>query len=260
MQEDKFETARQVPQSIKTERVFTETDATRFADETAILGRENRSADIFIKEESDRQSGVIEQASDSENNQVNICWTYIHKILMCKNIHWRRWIFSKFKNCFGYQIGSENNFKPILAKYRSDVLPLIVEKYDGFSHAEKTIISLVNQLFCGLHLIDGLAHQAKTTLLLWEKMILGQKEVGVHSSPNIRTVELESGTVRLGNTVSDAVQEQRWGMDSYLVQFKTFLASKGEFDEVPLSPSSGNRIDSLFHNAAEVYSIHGDCV
>ncbi|KAK6294165.1 hypothetical protein J4Q44_G00349950 [Coregonus suidteri] len=70
MQADTWERARQVPQSIKTESVFTETS--RFADETAILGHENRSADIFIKEESDRQSGVIEQASDSENNQCSL--------------------------------------------------------------------------------------------------------------------------------------------------------------------------------------------
>ncbi|CAB1338978.1 unnamed protein product [Coregonus sp. 'balchen'] len=258
MQADTWERARQVPQSIKTESVFTETS--RFADETAILGHENRSADIFIKEESDRQSGVIEQASDSENNQVNVCWTYIHKILTCKKVHGRRCIFSKLENCFNVQIGSDNNFKPILARYRSDVLPLIVEEYDSFSHAEKTMMSLVNQLLCGLHLIDGLAHQANTTLLLWENIILGEKEVGVYSSPDIGPTELESGTMRLGNTVRDAVQEQRWGMDGYLVPFTTFLASKGEFEEVPLSPSSGNRIDGLFHNAAGVYSIHDDII
>ncbi|CAB1338979.1 unnamed protein product [Coregonus sp. 'balchen'] len=220
MQADIFE----VPQSIKTESIFTETDATH------------------IKEEPDHHSGVMEKASDSENNQVNMCWKYIHNIFMCK------------------KIGSDNNFKPILAKYRSDVLPLIVEEYDVFSHAEKTMMSLVNQLLCGLHLIDGLAHQASTTLLLWENIIFGENKVGVHSSPDIGPTELESGTVRLGNTVNHAVQEQRWGMDGYLVPFTTFLASKGAFYEVPLSPSSGNRIDGLFHNAAGVYSIHDDII
>lgn len=53
MKADQFERARQVSQCVKTESVFTETDSTQFSDETAILGHENGSADICIKEETD---------------------------------------------------------------------------------------------------------------------------------------------------------------------------------------------------------------
>ncbi|CAB1343880.1 unnamed protein product [Coregonus sp. 'balchen'] len=114
------------------------------------------------------------------------------------------------------------------------------------THSEKTMMSRVNVLLCGLHLIHSLTHQAKTTLLLWENIVLGDQEIGVHSTPNIGTTELEAGTVRLVRTVSDAVQEFGWAED--------------EFDEVPLSPSSGNRIDNLFHNGAGVYCISRDLV
>ncbi|CAB1339661.1 unnamed protein product [Coregonus sp. 'balchen'] len=228
-------------------------------DETVKLGQDNGPLDFCLKA-SDVHSGVTEQTPCPENYQVDICRTIINEIVTSDEMQQMRWIFVTFSNCFGVGTGSEKKFEQILAEYRSDILPVIVEKHGGFSSTEKTMMTLVSQLFCGLHLIDGLAHQAKTTLLLWENMILGDKEVGVHNSPNIGTTALESGTVCLVNSVSDAVQELGWAEDGQLVPFETFLTSKREFDEVPLSLSIGHRIDGLFHNSAGVYSIHDDLV
>ncbi|XP_031664181.1 uncharacterized protein LOC109884930 [Oncorhynchus kisutch] len=228
-------------------------------DETVKLGQDNRPTDFCLKE-SDVHSGVTEQTPYPENYQVDICRKMINEIVTSGEMQQMRWIFVTFSKCFGAGTGSEKKFEQILAEYRSDILPLMVEKHCGFSSTEKTMMCLVSQLFCGLHLIDGFAHQAKTTLLLWENMILGDKEVEVHSSPNIRTTELESGTVHLVSSVSIAVQELGWAEDGQLVPFETFLTSKKEFDEVPLSLSIGHRIDGLFHNSAGVYSIHDDLV
>ncbi|XP_014030491.2 uncharacterized protein [Salmo salar] len=228
-------------------------------DETVKLGQDNGPTDFCLKE-SDVHSGVTEQTPCPENYQVDICRKMINEIVTSGEMQQMRWIFVPFSNCFGVGTGSEKKFQQILAEYRSDILPLVVEKHCGFSSTEKTMMCLVSQLFCGLHLIDGLAHQAKTTLLLWENMILGDKEVGVHSSPNIGTTELESGTVRLVSSVSDAVQELGWAEDGQLVPFESFLTSKKEFEEVPLSLSIGHRIDGLFHNSAGVCSIHDDLV
>ncbi|XP_019911766.2 uncharacterized protein LOC105008929 [Esox lucius] len=166
---------------------------------------------------------VVEQ--DSEKSHVDICRKMIHKILKTGDLQ-QLPIFSKVAEYFA----PENKLKQILAKYKSDILPYIVEEYSNFSYSDKQMMSLVNELFCGLHLIDCLAHQAKTTLLIWERIILG-------NAPSTGKTELKAETVRLVNTVNVAIRELK------LPQF---------------SPSSGNRFDSLFNDGAVTYSIHDD--
>ncbi|XP_012992838.3 uncharacterized protein LOC105013825 [Esox lucius] len=242
-------TSQKIAQTKKTKSVLTKTDATQFANDTAVLCHEDRSAEI--KEEFEGQSEVMEKAFHSKNKQVNICGKYIFEILMCRDTDQSKLMTSNLKSCF-----DQNNFKQILAKYRSDVLPLTVSKHGDFSHTEKRMVSLVSQLLCGLHLIEGLAHQAETTILLWERMILGDK-VRLHASQNTGTTDLESRTVCQVKSVHDAVQ-QGWERDKNLPAFRNFLISKGELDEVPLCPYSESRIDGVFHSAAGVYCIYSD--
>lgn len=52
---------------------------------------------------------------------------------------------------------TQKRFNEILAQYRANILPDIVENIDQCSEAEKASPGVVNELFCGLHLIDGLA-------------------------------------------------------------------------------------------------------
>ncbi|CAB1339658.1 unnamed protein product [Coregonus sp. 'balchen'] len=61
-------------------------------------------------------------------------------------------------------------------------------------------------------------------------------------------------------TMMSLAKEQECKMDGKSVEFRTFLTSRGEFDNVPLSLSSRNRMNSLFHNCAGVYSICEDMV
>lgn len=49
---------------------------------------------------------------------------------------------------------------------------------DIVDDTEKARLSLVNKLFCGMHVIDGLAHQVGTTLAMWESLIFQQDKVG----------------------------------------------------------------------------------
>ncbi|XP_041715557.2 uncharacterized protein LOC121548221 [Coregonus clupeaformis] len=232
-------------------------NVTQCTDEKSKFRQIKVPADIYPQEESDHHSELTEQASEPEDSQVDMFRKMILDVVMSDEVDQRK-IFTKLIICVGDPADPERKFKQILTEYRSEILPHMVEQYHAYSDAEKVMLSLVNELFCGLHLIDGLAHQAKTTLLLWEKQIFGDKEVRCSSS--FGTTELESGTVRLVRSVCDAVQAKGRANDDRFVKFKTFLTGKGEFDEVPLVPFRGNRLDTLCHNAAGVYSIHDDLV
>ncbi|KAK1164668.1 hypothetical protein AOXY_G15031 [Acipenser oxyrinchus oxyrinchus] len=172
--------------------------------------------------------------------------------------HREKEIFIKITNLLSDRASTEKKFNSILSQYRSKILPDIVDGFTEYSETEQAKLSLVNELFCGLHLIDGLAHQANVTLSVWEGMIFGKDKVGSQSLPGIHKDKGESGTVRLIRTVCKAVQERGCEKFGKPVQFRTFLVSKNKSDRLPLSTFKGNRINIVFHNAAGVYFLYSD--
>ena len=54
----------------------------------------------------------------------------------------------------------EKNFNELLEGYRSEVLPSIVEGWSDLSPDEQVRISNLNNFFCGLHLLVGMADTA----------------------------------------------------------------------------------------------------
>lgn len=103
------------------------------------------------KEKSEEEPDLL-----SVNSQLHICLEIINDIVTSDEAEF----IPNFRNCF-VETGSEKKFQQILAEYRSDILPLVVEEYDTMSHSEKTMMSVVNELLCGLHLNGSLAHQTK---------------------------------------------------------------------------------------------------
>uniref|UniRef100_W5MZG7 Uncharacterized protein n=1 Tax=Lepisosteus oculatus TaxID=7918 RepID=W5MZG7_LEPOC len=249
------------------ETISKETDVTLCTDSTTKFGHKYSTAGIFLKDRTRLNIGLREQASGSAMDLFNVVKEMVQDIVRSPGVdidktdHLEKEVFVKISNLFGDRANTEKKFNTILSDYRSKILPNIVERFVNYSESEKAKLSLVNELFCGLHLIDGLAHQANVTLALWEKMMFGDANVGSRCLPEVcKSDTSECGTVRLIRTVCKAVQEK--GSEKYgkPVIFKTFLASKNKQDYVPLSPFRGNRINIVFHNAAGVYFLYPDLV
>ncbi len=62
----------------------------------------------------------------------------------------------------------EKSFNCLLEEYRIDVLPSIIEGWDTLSEEEQDKISKMNNFFCGMHLMVGMADTAASTLKEWE--------------------------------------------------------------------------------------------
>ncbi|KAL1007697.1 hypothetical protein UPYG_G00090370 [Umbra pygmaea] len=208
-------------------------------------------ADIHPQEESVLYPMPTEQESDPKDNQVHTLRKIILNVVTCGTFS-NSTIFKKRIAFFLNLVAPNRKLEEILTEYRSEFLPHMVEQYYAYNIPERIRLCFVNKLFGGLHVIDGLVHQAKTTLLLWENVIFVDKEVG--SFPSFAKTGLESGTVRLVRSMCDAVQAK--GCE--IVKFRNFLTGK-EFKNFPLVSSGGNRLlDTLCENAAVVYSIHND--
>lgn len=64
----------------------------------------------------------------------------------------------------------EKNFNELLEGYRSEVLPSLVEGWSDLSPDDLQVrISNLNNFFCGLHLLVGMADTAAAVLVQWEE-------------------------------------------------------------------------------------------
>jgi hypothetical protein len=80
-------------------------------------------------------------------------------------------ILASIKNTIPNRHIAEKMFNELLESYRAEVLPNIVE--GGYSLTEDKQLSLtrINNFFCGLHFLVGLADAAKGTLKNWEAVV-----------------------------------------------------------------------------------------
>lgn len=192
---------------MKTERLPSASVATNFvleADQVtsdtgaAEFVHEHENAEVCMMDGYCCHLEIREQSAGVEVDQFNIVRKMVQDIVAAAvNVKdtggHQRGIFAKITSLFDDCVVLETGFKQLISEYKSDILPKMVKRYDFYTHSEKAKLSCVNEVFCGLHLIDSLAHQAKATLLLWEKMIVEDEEVGANRLSDSSKNALESG-------------------------------------------------------------------
>lgn len=62
----------------------------------------------------------------------------------------------------------QKNFNCLLEEYRALILPEVITSWHDLSSEEQQSMSSLNNFFCGLHLLIGMADTAASTLLQWE--------------------------------------------------------------------------------------------
>ena len=72
----------------------------------------------------------------------------------------------------------QKNFNKIFQEYRATVLPDVIKDWANLSEEVKTKIKQVNEFFCGMHYVVGLADQTETALKAWEKLLFDDMPVG----------------------------------------------------------------------------------
>ena len=135
----------------------------------------------------------------------------------------------------------EKNVNVLLKDYRANVLPEVTAGWDSLSVEAQDGLKRMNNLFCGLHYIVGLADQAQECLGKWEK----QSSAAMPDSTEV-------GTVRLVRTACKALEAHCCEQSGSHTQFKAYLHGQG-IDAIPLARFVGNRFNILFVNAGGVY-------
>ena len=151
-------------------------------------------------------------------------------------------IITKVKNTMSDRHAAEKLFSQILSEYRADILPDIVSGWEQMVDAEREQLTRMNNFFCGLHFLVGLADATEATLNIWESTVDDSSNQG----------KTCSGIQRLIRTACKAFHQRGSEQAGCSTHFRTYLRHKG-INKLPLASFKGNRFNILFYDAAGVY-------
>ena len=77
-------------------------------------------------------------------------------------------LLAKIKNTMSDCHIVQKKFNSLLEEYCSEILPSIISDWKELSIAGQDQFSSLNNFFCGMHVLVGMADTASSTLLLWE--------------------------------------------------------------------------------------------
>ena len=151
-------------------------------------------------------------------------------------------IISKLKNTMSDRHAAEKLFNELLADYRAEILPDVVCGWADANEFERVQFTRMNNFFCGLHFIVGLAECADATLRLWEE------------AQELPASGKSSGSQRLIRTACKGFHSRGSQQAGCSMQFRSYLSNQG-IHKIPLAAFRGNRFNILFYDAAGVYNL-----
>ncbi|XP_033730479.1 uncharacterized protein LOC117319875 [Pecten maximus] len=132
-------------------------------------------------------------------------------------------------NTMSDRASTEKHFNVLLQEYRNKILPDVVYNYTNLTTQEKELCGQMNNFFCGLHLLVGIADVSEASLKKFETAYLDGKLIGSAQKPELqRYHKSESGTLRLLRTCSKAFAMGEDEKNGVFLPWKTYLGSKGE--------------------------------
>ena len=145
----------------------------------------------------------------------------------------------------------EKKFKSVFQDYCASVLLNVVENLDAMNKDIQSNFIKVNEFFCGLHFLVGLADQTEATLKAWDRLLYDDRPVG--SLANGGYSKGKSGTLLLIRTTCKAVETHGCEKSGRISNFYTFLCEEIALSNVPFIPFNENRFIVLFYNGGILY-------
>lgn len=180
-------------------------------------------------------SDITNYCHDSENHQ-NIGY-----IILCN-----------IRDTMSDRASTEKHFNVLLEQFRSEILPQVVDNWDSLSVDEKKLCCKMNNFYCGLHLLVGMADTCEIALKKFEKNYLDGKDVGSAVRPELKRYhKSESSTLRLLRTASKCFAIGQDEKNGASLPWTTYLKSKNKKNHIVRFKH--NRFNLVFSLASAVF-------
>ena len=141
----------------------------------------------------------------------------------------------------------QKKFNSLLEDYRAEILPSITDNWDELTTAKQDHFSSLNNFFCSMHVLVGMADTTSSSLLTWEKTHF-ETPTGAAAAIHGINQKSESGIIRLVHTACEALGRHGNEQSGVYQPFTTFLKSNNILRN-SLAPFRGNRFNILFYDA-----------
>ena len=155
------------------------------------------------------------------------------------------------KNLMSDRCATQKKFNNLFIEFRKNVLPHTIKNFNDLSLEQQKKMANVNQFFCGLHYLVGLADQGEACLKVWERILFKDQKVGSLCHGGYSNGE--SRVTRLIRTACKSVQERGCEKPGRMVSFASYVKDEFDITSIPLYPFLGNRFNILFLNGAGVH-------
>ena len=162
-------------------------------------------------------------------------------------------IVSNLKNSMSDRCVVQKTYNTLVEEYRKEVLPEIIEGWKDLTEEERTAMARMNNFYCGMHYIVGLADSCAAALKVWESSHFGEGvKVGAELLPG--TWQGNGGVARLIYSATKAFEKHGDEAAGCVADFHAFLSETKT--PLPLEEYRGNRSYVIFRNGAGIYFLH----
>lgn len=143
---------------------------------------------------------------------------------------------------------AQKSFNSLLATYRAEILPNVVNNWDRMSTDEQSALSQMHNFYCGMHLVVNMAEHTAESLKLTEQHYNSPITHAVHATN-------EPSSIRLIRTACKAFERRGDEKSGCPLQFSAYLKRNG-ISKNPLIHFRGNRFNVVFANGARIFYLH----
>jgi len=230
------------------EELSEQTNLTLHSDGTSKYGQHYGSFQISV-EGSVYTLGLSEMLTGSAEKTLDTLKQILDDIELVAGKTVRASLLTNIKNTMSDRHIVQKNFNELLESYRSEILPHVIASWKDLSSDEQQQVSSLNNFFCGLHLLVGMADTASSVLCHWEAA-----NVTSTIGSGVIVQKSESGTVQLVRTACKVLSKHGSEQSGVYQSFTAFLLSHG-VSKNPLASFQGNRFNILFYDAGALFYI-----
>lgn len=167
-------------------------------------------------------------------------------------------LLTNIRNTMSDRASTEKNFNKLLQQYKNEIFPEIQLNFNSLTDNEQQLCSQINNFYCGLHLLIGIADVCEAAIKKFEIEYLDGKLIGSAEKPELqRYHKADSGTLRLLRTSSKAFAMGEDEKNGVFLPWKTYLNSKGEKKNY-IQRFKHNQFNMIFMIGQSVFYHHED--
>lgn len=166
-------------------------------------------------------------------------------------------ILANIRDTMSDRASTEKTFNKLLEEFRSTILPEVVDNWNDLDEMEKKLCSKLNNFFCGLHLLVGMADSCETSIKEFEIELHDGKNIGSAVRLELKKYHRnESGVLRLIRTESKSFAVGEDEKNGVSLPWNTYVKQKDVKNQI--IRFKHNRFNLVFLLGKAVYYHHKD--